>query len=223
MYKKCVSRQSVGIWGYDRRTRLESIDFTSRTEQSSRKDGEEGVGVVGPRSGSNNADFDEEESTTMLLLGSPNGIPCKIRDSPRVSTRRPRTRSWNPWTKETSLRSFRYRPDLGLDRFQIADHVATKISSSLNDRRGKFSARANKFLHNHQDFSAIAQTCQCVVDVSKNGITFWMDILKHDLDGNIMQIDQNGVSHSRNMTLQKLFLKDKSVRFLRRRRTRDNR
>lgn len=105
MYKKCVSRQSVGIWGYDRRTRLESIDFTSRTEQSSRKDGEEGVGVVGPRSGSNNADFDEEESTTMLLLGSPNGIPCKIRDSPRVSTRRPRTRSWNPWTKETSLRS----------------------------------------------------------------------------------------------------------------------
>lgn len=76
-----------------------------------------------------------------MLLGSPNGIPCKIRDSPRVSTRRPRTRSWNPWTKETSLRSFRYRPDLGLDRFQIADHVATKISSSLNDRRGKFSAR----------------------------------------------------------------------------------
>lgn len=158
-----------------------------------------------------------------MLLGSPNGIPCKIRDSPRVSTRRPRTRSWNPWTKETSLRSLRYRSDPGLDRFQIADHVATKISSSLNDRRGKFSARANKFLHNHQDFSAIAQTCQCVVDVSKNGITFWMDILKYDLDGNIMQIDQNGVSHSRNMTLQKLFLKDKSVRFLRRRRTRDNR
>lgn len=43
----------------------------------------------------------------------------------------------------------RYRADPSLDRFQIADHVATEISSSFDDCRGKFSARvtvrANKF------------------------------------------------------------------------------
>lgn len=110
--------------------------------------------------GQGRADFDEEGHDVPRIS---NGIPCKIRDSPRVSTWNTRTRSWNPWTKETTLRSLVSSVSGRPEPRSISNRGSRSHGNIIFFRRlsgkvfGSSDSSSKQILHNHQDFFAIAQ------------------------------------------------------------------
>lgn len=137
-----------------RSTNTARIDWfhTSRTEQSSRRDKEE----VLLGHGQGRADFVEARTRGHDALGSRMAFLVKfaiLHASPPRGTRGGREHGFvEPVDKRDDFKVTSVSARSRVSR-SISNHVATKISSSFDDRRGKFSVRVTARVASKQIFT----------------------------------------------------------------------